>query len=148
MSAAIEIVATVINLILPSSKAVIIWHPNNKLFFSTHLQQTRLLTILLCMPMLKNENGIRLLFYFAHILLLMRLNISHFYFYVLNFPSHVILLVLYFIFLIFRFFSWSIFDLQCCVSFWCTEKWYSYAYICIYTYVYIVFQILFHCRLL
>ena len=27
------------------------------------------------------------------------------------------------------FFHWSIVDLQYCISFWCTEKWYSYIYI-------------------
>ena len=37
-------------------------------------------------------------------------------------------------------FYWSIADLQCCVSFWCTAKWFS----CIYMYIYILFHILFH----
>ena len=44
-----------------------------------------------------------------------------------------------FIFLIFNFFNWSIVDLQYCVSFRCTAKWFSY--------IYIYFQIIFHYRL-
>ena len=41
------------------------------------------------------------------------------------------------------FFNWSIVDVQCCVSFRCTAKWFSYIYIHIF-----LFQILFHYRLL
>ena len=33
---------------------------------------------------------------------------------------------------IYIFFNWSIVDLQCCVSFRCTAKWFSYTYIYIY----------------
>ena len=36
---------------------------------------------------------------------------------------------------------WSIVDLQCCVSFWCTAKWFSYIYIYIYIYIYNLFKI-------
>ena len=36
------------------------------------------------------------------------------------------------------FLNWSIADLQCCANFCCTTKWFSY------TYVYILFHILFH----
>ena len=47
---------------------------------------------------------------------------------------------------------WSTVDLQCCVCLGCTAKWfgYSYIYIVIYThtYIHIIFQILFHYRLL
>ena len=42
------------------------------------------------------------------------------------------------------FFYWSVVDLQRCVSFRCTAKWFSYIYTCIY----ILFQILFPYRLL
>ena len=35
-------------------------------------------------------------------------------------------------------FYWSIFDLQCCVNFYCTAKWFSY------THIYILFHILFY----
>ena len=38
----------------------------------------------------------------------------------------------------FLFFNWSIVDLQCCVNFYCIAKWFSY------TYIYILFHILFH----
>ena len=40
------------------------------------------------------------------------------------------------------FLNWSVVNLQCYVSFRCTAKWFSY------TYTYILFQILFHYRLL
>ena len=43
-------------------------------------------------------------------------------------------------------FSWSIVDLQRCVSFRCTAQWFSFIYI--YVYIYILFQILFLYRLL
>ena len=39
--------------------------------------------------------------------------------------------------------NWSIVNLQCCVSFRCTAKWFSYIYI--HTHICIHFQILFHC---
>ena len=42
------------------------------------------------------------------------------------------------------FFNWSIVNLQFCLSFKCTTKWFNY----IYMYVYIFFQILFHYKLL
>ena len=69
-------------------------------------------------------------------------------------------------FLIKKFFYWCIVDLQCCVSFWYIAKWFRYiyiyiyiythtcmyVYICIwiyiYIYIYVLFQILFHYRLL
>ena len=41
----------------------------------------------------------------------------------------------------FPFFNWNIIDLQYCVSFRCTAKWFSYTDICIH-----FFQILFHYR--
>ena len=31
----------------------------------------------------------------------------------------------------FFFFNWSIVDLQCCVSFWCTAKWFIYVCVCV-----------------
>ena len=31
----------------------------------------------------------------------------------------------------FFFFNWSIVDLQCCVSFWCTAKWFIYMCVCV-----------------
>ena len=37
---------------------------------------------------------------------------------------------------IFILFYWSVIDLQCCVNYWCTEKWFSYSYICVYIYIY------------
>ena len=40
-------------------------------------------------------------------------------------------------------FYWTIVDLQCCVSFRCMAKW----FICMYTYTFIRFQILFPCKL-
>ena len=53
---------------------------------------------------------------------------------------------LYFIFFSFFFFLnlfyWSMVDLQCCLSFQCTAKWFSY------TSIYILFHILFHYGLL
>ena len=47
-----------------------------------------------------------------------------------------------FFFLLNYFFNWIIVDLQCCVSFRYTAKWFSY------TYIYLFFQILFHYKLL
>ena len=44
---------------------------------------------------------------------------------------------------IYIFFNWSIVDLQCCVSFRCSAKWFSYT-----TYISFFFQILFPYRLL
>ena len=38
--------------------------------------------------------------------------------------------------LVFNFFNWTIVDLQCCVSFRCTAKWFSYTYIHIYSFMY------------
>ena len=54
------------------------------------------------------------------------------------------------------FFNWSIVGLQCCVNFRCTARWFRYIYVYIYiythththTHTYILFQILFHYRLL
>ena len=43
----------------------------------------------------------------------------------------------------FFFFNWSIVGLQC-VSFWCTAKWFSYTYVCIY----IFFSIMVYYRML
>ena len=42
-------------------------------------------------------------------------------------------------FLSFFFLNWSIVDLQYCVSFRCTAKWFSYSYICIYLYSFFQF---------
>ena len=42
---------------------------------------------------------------------------------------------------VFFFFNWSIFDLQCCVNFCCTAKWLSYTYT--YTFSYFIYT-LFH----
>ena len=39
------------------------------------------------------------------------------------------------------FFHWHMVDLHCCVHFCCTTKWFSY------TYIHILFSILFHCGL-
>ena len=44
--------------------------------------------------------------------------------------------------------NWSIVDLQCCVSFRCTAKWFVYIYIYIYIYIYSFIKIHFHCSLL
>ena len=41
------------------------------------------------------------------------------------------------LFLFYLFFNWSLVDLQCCVNFCCTAKWFSYLYIYIYIYTYI-----------
>ena len=47
------------------------------------------------------------------------------------------------------FFHWSIINLQCCVSFWCTANWFNYTYIQLYMYTYFfLFHILFHYSLL
>ena len=35
--------------------------------------------------------------------------------------------------------NWSIVNLKCCVSFWCTTKWFSYIYIYLHTHTYIFF---------
>ena len=40
-------------------------------------------------------------------------------------------------FILYLLFYWSIVDLQCCVSFKCTAKWFSYTYVYIHIYVYI-----------
>ena len=59
---------------------------------------------------------------------------------------------LHFIRFLFLFFYWNIVDLQCCVGFRYTAKWFSFIYIYIYIYIfryiYILFQILFPYRLL
>ena len=54
----------------------------------------------------------------------------------------------FFFFRLFICFYWAIVNLQCCVSFKCTAKWFSYTYIYIVIHIYILFQILFHYRLL
>ena len=36
------------------------------------------------------------------------------------------------------FFNWSIVDLQCCVSCWCTAKWFSYTYILLFRFFSII----------
>ena len=41
-------------------------------------------------------------------------------------------------------FYWSVIDLHCCVNYCCTEKWFSYAYMCVYIYTYCFLNILFH----
>ena len=44
------------------------------------------------------------------------------------------------------FFNWSIVDLQCCVNFWCTAKWFSYTYIYIFSFIF--FSIMVYYRIL
>ena len=53
-------------------------------------------------------------------------------------------LILKFYLFTYLFFYWSIVDLQCCTSFRCTAKWFSYTH----THIYILFQIHFPYRLL
>ena len=43
--------------------------------------------------------------------------------------------------------NWSIVDLQCCVSFWCAAKWFSYTYLYIF-FFFICFSITVCCRVL
>ena len=45
--------------------------------------------------------------------------------------------------LLLLFFNWSIVNLQCSVSFWCTAKSFSFTYIYIYVYIYIYIYIRF-----
>ena len=47
---------------------------------------------------------------------------------------------------LFFFFNWSIVDLQCCVNFFCTAWWLSYA--CVYTFFFILFCIMVYLRIL
>ena len=42
-----------------------------------------------------------------------------------------------FVMSVFIFFNWNMVDLQCCISFWYTAKWFSYTYICVCVYIYI-----------
>ena len=45
--------------------------------------------------------------------------------------------------------NWSIVDLQHCISFRCTARWFSYTYIYTYTYIYIsLFSIMCYCKVL
>ena len=45
--------------------------------------------------------------------------------------------------------NWTDRWLQCCVSFWCRAKWFSYTYICIYTHIFIRFIfIMVYCKIL
>ena len=54
--------------------------------------------------------------------------------------KHTLLFLLFYISL-FKKNYWSIPDSQCCINFCCTAKWFSY------TYMYILFHLLFHCGL-